>query len=65
MNIVVNLFLCLIQIANALYYNASLTFNVLQKHGVAQEVFNRWFEMLHQVKKSGVRANFKRSWLDL
>ncbi|KAJ9546837.1 hypothetical protein OSB04_019380 [Centaurea solstitialis] len=47
-------------IADALYYNASLTLNILQKLGVATEVFNLWFQMLQQTKKSGVRANFKR-----
>ncbi|GJU50502.1 DNA-directed RNA polymerase II subunit 1 [Tanacetum coccineum] len=47
------------QIADALYYNASLTLNILQKLGVATEVFNLWFQMLQQTKKSGVRANFK------
>ncbi|KAI3700144.1 hypothetical protein L2E82_44762 [Cichorium intybus] len=47
-------------IADALYYNASLTLNILQKLGVAIEVFNLWFQMLQQTKKSGVRANFKR-----
>ncbi|XP_065865475.1 importin beta-like SAD2 [Euphorbia lathyris] len=47
-------------IADALYYNASLTLSVLQKLGVATEIFNLWFQMLQQVKKSGVRVNFKR-----
>ncbi|KAJ0971919.1 hypothetical protein J5N97_019878 [Dioscorea zingiberensis] len=47
-------------IADALYYNPSLTLSVLHKLGVASEVFNLWFQMLQQVKKSGVRANFKR-----
>ncbi|XP_059632843.1 importin beta-like SAD2 [Cornus florida] len=47
-------------IADALYYNASLTLNILQKLGVATEIFNLWFQMLQQTKKSGVRANFKR-----
>ncbi|KAK6914386.1 Importin-beta, N-terminal domain [Dillenia turbinata] len=47
-------------IADALYYNAALTLNILQKLGVATEVFNLWFQMLQQVKKSGMRANFKR-----
>lgn len=50
------------QIADALYYNASLTLNILQKLGVATEIFNLWFQMLQQTKKSGARANFKR-WL--
>ncbi|KAL7209321.1 hypothetical protein ACSBR1_030951 [Camellia fascicularis] len=47
-------------IADALYYNAFLTLNILQKLGVATEIFNLWFQMLQQTKKSGVRANFKR-----
>ncbi|KAI9080651.1 hypothetical protein K1719_037408 [Acacia pycnantha] len=47
-------------IADALYYNAALTLSILQKLGVASEIFNLWFHMLQQVKKSGVRANFKR-----
>ncbi|KAI3813925.1 hypothetical protein L1987_18660 [Smallanthus sonchifolius] len=47
-------------IADALYYNASLTLNILQKLGVATEVFSLWFQMLQQTKKSGARANFKR-----
>ncbi|XP_010251770.1 PREDICTED: importin beta-like SAD2 [Nelumbo nucifera] len=47
-------------IADALYYNPSLTLGILQKLGVATEVFNLWFQMLQQVKRSGVRANFKR-----
>ncbi|XP_072981039.1 importin beta-like SAD2 [Typha angustifolia] len=49
-------------IADALYYNASLTLGTLYKLGVATEVFNLWFQMLQQVKKSGVRANFKREY---
>lgn len=47
-------------IANSLYYNAALTLNILQKLGVATEVFNLWFQMLQQVKKSGARVNFRR-----
>lgn len=47
-------------VANALYYNASLTLGILHKLGVATEVFNMWFQMLEQVKKSGARVNFKR-----
>lgn len=47
-------------VANALYYNASLTLGILHKLGVATEFFNMWFQMLQQVKKSGVRVNFKR-----
>ncbi|XP_031375636.1 importin beta-like SAD2 isoform X2 [Punica granatum] len=47
-------------IANALYYNAVLTISILQKLGVATEIFNLWFQMLQQVRKSGLLANFKR-----
>ncbi|KAI3890803.1 hypothetical protein MKX03_007416, partial [Papaver bracteatum] len=47
-------------IADALYYNAPLTLSVLHKLGVATEVFNLWFQMLQEVKKSGMKANFKR-----
>lgn len=48
-----------LQIANALYYNASLTLDTLHKLGVTTEIFNFWFELL-QVDKSGRRANFRR-----
>lgn len=48
------------QIANALYYNASLTLTILQKFGVATDVFNLWFQMIQEVKKSGVRIHFRR-----
>ncbi|CAJ1838599.1 unnamed protein product [Sphenostylis stenocarpa] len=47
-------------IADALYYNAALTLGILQKLGVASEIFHLWFQLLQQVKKSGMRANFKR-----
>ncbi|KAI3796270.1 hypothetical protein L1987_38937 [Smallanthus sonchifolius] len=47
-------------IADALYYNPSLTLNILHKLGVATEIFNLWFQMLLQTKKNGVRVNFKR-----
>ncbi|RWW56134.1 hypothetical protein BHE74_00037166, partial [Ensete ventricosum] len=47
-------------IADALYYNPSLTLNILHKLGVAVQFFNLWFQMLQEVKKSGTRANFKR-----
>ncbi|CAH1416756.1 unnamed protein product [Lactuca virosa] len=46
-------------IADALYYNPSLTLNILHKLG-ATEIFNLWFQMLQQTKKNGVRVNFKR-----
>ncbi|KAL1557023.1 secondary alcohol dehydrogenase (SADH2) [Salvia divinorum] len=47
-------------VADALYYNASFTLSILQKLNVATEVFNLWFQMLQQTKKSGALANFKR-----
>ncbi|RDY03360.1 Importin beta-like SAD2 [Mucuna pruriens] len=47
-------------IADALYYNAALTLSILQKLAVATEIFHLWFQLLQQVKKSGMRANFKR-----
>ncbi|KAL5212551.1 hypothetical protein ABZP36_023398 [Zizania latifolia] len=47
-------------IANAFYYNPSLTLATLHKLGVVTEIFDLWFAMLEQVKKSGFRANFKR-----
>ncbi|KAG7990879.1 hypothetical protein I3843_02G047400 [Carya illinoinensis] len=47
-------------IADALFYNSALALGILQKLGVATEIFNLWFQMLQEVKKSGVRVNFKR-----
>ncbi|XP_022722400.1 importin beta-like SAD2 [Durio zibethinus] len=47
-------------IANAVYYNAALTLSILNKLCVTMEVFNLWFQLLQQVRKSGIRANFKR-----
>ncbi|XP_017633616.1 importin beta-like SAD2 [Gossypium arboreum] len=47
-------------IANAVYYNAALTLSILNKFSVTTEVFNLWFQLLQQVRKSGLRANFKR-----
>jgi predicted subunit of tRNA(5-methylaminomethyl-2-thiouridylate) methyltransferase len=52
--------MCYLQIANALYYNPSLALAILHKLGVATEIFNLWFGMLKEVKKSGIRANFRR-----
>ncbi|OAY85072.1 Importin beta-like SAD2, partial [Ananas comosus] len=51
-------------IANALYYNASLTLDTLHKLGVTTEIFNFWFELL-QVDKilihhSNCRAHDKK-----
>ncbi|KAL4298142.1 hypothetical protein GQ457_12G002620 [Hibiscus cannabinus] len=47
-------------IANLVYYNAVLILSILNKLCVTTEVFNLWFHLLQQVKKSGQRANFKR-----
>ncbi|XVF37748.1 hypothetical protein REPUB_Repub20aG0036800 [Reevesia pubescens] len=47
-------------IANAVYYDAALTLNILNKFCVTTEVFNLWFQLLQQVRKSGQRANFKQ-----
>ncbi|XP_042376688.1 importin beta-like SAD2 [Zingiber officinale] len=52
--------LLMLVIADAFYYNPILTLGLLHKLGVAAEVFNLWFQMLQEVKKSGLRANFKR-----
>ncbi|GMJ01728.1 enhanced miRNA activity 1, SUPER SENSITIVE TO ABA AND DROUGHT2, UNARMED 9 [Hibiscus trionum] len=46
-------------IANAVYYNAALTLSILNKFAVTTEVFNLWFQLLQQVRKSGARVNFK------
>ncbi|KAL6002877.1 hypothetical protein ACLOJK_023099 [Asimina triloba] len=35
-------------IADALYYSATMTLGILQKLGVAADVFNLWFQMLQQ-----------------
>ena len=47
-------------IANAFYYNPHLTLNIQQKLGVATEVFNLWFHMLQEVKKTSQKTNFRR-----
>ncbi|XP_047315810.1 importin beta-like SAD2 [Impatiens glandulifera] len=47
-------------VADALYYNASLTLNILQNFGVTTDIFNLWFQMLQETKKSGVMTNFRR-----
>ncbi|KAJ3675691.1 hypothetical protein LUZ60_004733 [Juncus effusus] len=47
-------------VANALYYNPTLTLVTLHKLNVATDFFSLWFMMLDQKKKSGVRVNFKR-----
>ncbi|KAL4289962.1 hypothetical protein GQ457_14G000330 [Hibiscus cannabinus] len=47
-------------IANAVYYNVTLTLSILNKFCVTSEVFNLWFQLLQQVRRSGARVNFKR-----
>ncbi|KAL9269091.1 Importin beta-like SAD2-like protein [Drosera capensis] len=49
-------------VANALYYNAILALNILHRLGVSSEIFELWFQMLQQVKKSGMRVNFRREY---
>ncbi|CAA6667948.1 unnamed protein product [Spirodela intermedia] len=45
--------LLILVIADALYYNPSLTLATLQRLGVATEVLSLWFQMLQQVKRNG------------
>ena len=47
-------------VANALYYNPLLTIQVLQKHGVLQQVFAKWFGMIWKTTKKGRVEHFKR-----
>ncbi|XP_057436510.1 importin beta-like SAD2 isoform X2 [Lotus japonicus] len=47
-------------IADALYYNATLTISILKKLGVVSEIFHLWFDLLSQVQKNGSRANFRK-----
>ncbi|CAF2096306.1 importin beta-like SAD2 [Brassica rapa] len=47
-------------VANMLYYNPGLTLGVLHNTGLASTVFDHWFQMLQQKRKSGLPANFKR-----
>ncbi|XP_013636999.1 PREDICTED: importin beta-like SAD2 [Brassica oleracea var. oleracea] len=47
-------------VANMLYYNPALTLGVLHNTGLGSTVFDLWFQMLQQKKKSGLAANFKR-----
>ncbi|GAB2230170.1 hypothetical protein Drorol1_Dr00014427 [Drosera rotundifolia] len=49
-------------VANALYYNPILALNILHRLGVSSEIFELWFQMLQQVKKSGMRVNFRREY---
>jgi hypothetical protein len=47
-------------VANAFYYNTPLALGILQRFGIATEIFTLWFQMLQEKKKSGARSNFKR-----
>lgn len=51
------------QIANAFYYNTPLALGILQRFGIATDIFTLWFQMLQEKKKSGGHANFKR-WVN-
>jgi hypothetical protein len=51
-------------VANAFYYNTPLALGILQRFGIATEIFTLWFQMLQEKKKSGARSNFKR-WVNL
>ncbi|MCO5595130.1 hypothetical protein L7F22_049168 [Adiantum nelumboides] len=47
-------------VANALYYNPGLSLSILQRMGVTAEVFQTWFNLLQERKKSGQPAHFRR-----
>lgn len=47
-------------VANALYYNAVLTLNVLQKLGATAEIFQLWLQLIYKTKKSGKPVHFRR-----
>lgn len=47
-------------VANALYYNTGLALGILQKMGVTAEIFQAWFTLLHETKKSGQPVHFRR-----
>ncbi|MCO5586566.1 hypothetical protein L7F22_040508 [Adiantum nelumboides] len=47
-------------VANALYYNPGLSLSILQRMGVTSEVFQTWFNLLQERKKSGQPAHFRR-----
>jgi len=58
-----NHFKCLLitVVANALYYNAALALQILQKHGVLSDTFAVWFQMLYKTGKKGKRILFTRA----
>eukprot|EP00216_Chloropicon_sp_CCMP2111_P001287 CAMPEP_0198243276 /NCGR_PEP_ID=MMETSP1446-20131203/26275_1 /TAXON_ID=1461542 ORGANISM="Unidentified sp, Strain CCMP2111" /NCGR_SAMPLE_ID=MMETSP1446 /ASSEMBLY_ACC=CAM_ASM_001112 /LENGTH=1052 /DNA_ID=CAMNT_0043927057 /DNA_START=26 /DNA_END=3184 /DNA_ORIENTATION=+ len=47
-------------VANALYYNAALTVQILQKHGLVSEVFTVWFQMIWKTTEKGRVGHFRR-----
>jgi hypothetical protein len=47
-------------VANGLYYNAPMCLTILQHLGVTSEIFQAWFQMLYEVKKSGKPVHFIR-----
>jgi hypothetical protein len=53
----------MLQVANALYYNAALAIDILQKMGVIAEVFQAWLSFLYETKKSGQPVHFRRYFL--
>ncbi|KAK3265266.1 hypothetical protein CYMTET_26037, partial [Cymbomonas tetramitiformis] len=58
-----NHFKCLLItiMANALYYNAPITLQVLHKHGMLQEMFSVWFQLLYKADAKGNRTLFSRA----
>lgn len=48
------------QVANGLYYNAGHCLTILQQLGVTGEIFQAWFQMLYEVKKTGKAVHFVR-----
>ncbi|CAM6037581.1 unnamed protein product [Sphagnum compactum] len=47
-------------VANGLYYNPGLCLSILQKMEVTSEIFQAWFRMLYEVKKTGKPVHFIR-----
>lgn len=59
------IYVYLFQVANGLYYNAPMCLTILQHLGVTSEIFQAWFQMLYEVKKSGKPVHFVRCYLKL
>lgn len=47
-------------VANGLYYSAGPCLTILQQLGVTGEIFQAWFQMLYEVKKTGKPVHFVR-----